>query len=1245
MEQNLKKTLRALSAEIRNLLEGQYDSDWNWVRGDLEQRLNALGIWRDRPPKPVAELHLDEADRLARRVVDAYLVLREEAGECRNEAVAEFVRGSAYTWANRLFALRCMEARGIIDEVILQKDVYGGRSLVHNRFIKKNPDASRTEDDGLYAMLFEQFAERTSDLATLFNPKAPLVILRPSTAALKRTIGLLSGREALRGQELATDDVFTSPDALGWMYQFYQEEEKHRIDDWLKNKKNFKCEGPDLIPKTALYTEPYMVRFLVQNSLGALWMGMYPGSRLYEDWKYYVRAADRAPMSQKLLTDFTFLDPACGSGHFLVEAFDLFYAMYLEEGAITEPAQICSAILQYNLFGIDIDEHAIQIAALALVMKAKEKAPDFVPLHLNLVATNIRLPVGKDHLDAFLRKHPEDTGLSPALLLIFEGLAHADELGALLQIEEPVDRELRRLRDEQLSQERKAGAGSLFGPHKESDWAARKHDVIERLRQHFNAEAEETDFAASFFGEAVGRGLSLVDLLARRYDVVATNPPYLGSQNMGGVLKHYIQKRFRTAKRDLYAAFILRCLELSGSGRTAMVTQQAWMFLKQMHRIRATVLKKGTVEVLGHLGPGAFEEISGRHVNVVLFVVAGVTSSEEHRITAVRTSWDTPVKRRSLDLAIGATRDDSRARFQVKQSALATLPAQPFVYWCSARFLQLLRSKTNYEAITEVGYTASANKRFVRYHWEIPQGPRWRNYSKGGGFRRWAGLQWHSVDWREGGQSLSAYVKEHYPADKYSLWMKAPPYKDTAIVWSEIGSGAMGARLCPPNTVISRTGPGILDPSESSRTQSLGLLNSRASTYLLRVACSGLHFAYPYVAKLHRPGGELDAELVQLAVQLSEYLATVDPCEREYVADLGRLQHVNAIAAVLACVEAVLDDQATSCFDIDSEDRKAIDEEVGINAGSFSPAEGLDSLPPLPGELAVPEVLLRAFAKLPRRPMNDAAELAPDVLLAYAKACGERSLELTEDPEADENDEDEENQNEEDVLGVHPPMPAATAIEEAARATGIHPISVYWIVRSRSTKGPRERSVYWEQYLALVALRLMGHQWPGEIERDSRKVDLVDRDGIIPITAGTREATLEAQVRDQIAADFGPDRVNATEIEFQEIMGKSLGEWLAADLFTRHASQFRKRPILWQIESITNHNARSQNRRGTLRAPAFSCLVYYHRLDADLLPKLRTHYVGPLRTSFQTELASLERIESRSADQAARCLELESKLE
>lgn len=577
MEASLKKILRSLSLELRHILEGIYDERGKFHSGDLERRLNEIGIWRDRSPKLLDELpHLSIEDKEARRVVDAYIQFREEAGVSRQEAVAEFSLESAYTWANRLFALRCMEARGIIDEVILQKEAYGGRSLVHNRFARRNPEACAGEDDGLFAVLSEEFAERATELPQLFNPKAPAVALRPSVSALKRCIALLSGRETVGGQAPATDEVFEAPDALGWAYQYWNAEEKNRVFEKVRTKKGAKIEGADIVPATQLYTEPYMVKFLVQNSLGALWMGMNPQSKLYEDWEYFVKDADRSPVEHKSILEVRFLDPAVGSGHFLLEAFDLFYVMYEEEDRLTEPEEICAAILNHNLYGIDIDERAVQIATAALWMKAKEKAPDLEASYLDefrghLVATNIRLPRGKNNLEAFLKRYPDDEPLRPALETVFEGLENAHQLGSLLQIEEPVEKELRYLKGTEEFEmkmnlqldlfEPVLVQGELpFGVESYEDWQKK---TLSRLKEHFNAEAKTADLSQAFFGRSAGKGLALFDLLAKRYDVVAANPPYMGSKNMGEMLKKYVAKQYAPGKRDLYAAFILRCRDLA----------------------------------------------------------------------------------------------------------------------------------------------------------------------------------------------------------------------------------------------------------------------------------------------------------------------------------------------------------------------------------------------------------------------------------------------------------------------------------------------------------------------------------------------------------------------------------------------------------------------------------------------------------------------------------------------------------
>ena len=1273
MDPKLKKILHAVSLDIRRLLEGRYDEHGQWQAGDLERRLNEIGIWRedDRKPKPLEELpHLSAEDKAARRLVDGYLKLREEADVPRSEAVAEFVREAAYTWANRLFALRCMEARGVIDEVVLQKAAYGGRSMVHNRFAKKNPEACAGEDDGLFAVLFAEFTARSAELPGLFDPQAPAVALRPSVAALKKTIALLSGNDTARSQESATDEVFSAPDAFGWAYQYYQDDEKERVDRWLKTKKGFKCEGADIIPKTALYTESYMVKFLVQNSLGALWMGMYPDSNLCGQWEYFIKDADRAPVTRKPVREITFLDPAQGSGHFHLEAFNLFYAMYEEEAKREDRTmtarETCAEILNHNLHGIDIDARSVQIGMAALWMKAKERAPDLeagdlASFHEHLVATNIRLPQERNHLELFLKNHPEDEPLRPALELVFQGLEHADELGSLLQIEELVDAVLRRLKEEADKTKGMAIQPGLFEktlvqgtlPENVEDYGKWKSDALERLKSHFEAEAGTVDAVQAFFGESAGKGLALFNLLARRYDVVAANPPYIGSKSMGPVTKTHIQRHFATAKRDVYLAFILRCIALAKGGRVALVTQQSWMFLKQVFKLRRFVLDSTALEVIGHLGAGAFAEISGGHVNVALFVASCTTPKETSIVSAIRaTAMTTPEGKRD-QLLQGCSVGMASNRYRVAQSELRALPTHTLVYWCSLHFLGLLRSVSTIDRTGYVGYTASANSRFIRLIWETANQGRWVAYSKGGGFCRWAGLEHYVVDWATTGQRVASHVREHYAPDKFTLWVRDQPTNRPTIVWSEISSGSLGARLTAGRVVVSRKGPGIFPNDIRSAIELLACLNTHLLTYLLRLSCSGLEFAYPYVAKTAFPPSRL-SELRTIAEScialkrnaLSHLLTEPSFRQRAYRSVRQEILIRFATDAAILTLEARAEELTGNMYELDKQDLIAVRSETGVPVGEFPLVPGYDQTVPLGEDIStcVPEIAgVLEDAKRFGPGGKDEAEFALELRQVFERGPGTTVSE--EIPDAEENEEEEE---EEPVVGARIPIPPASFLEHIAQKLEVHPVSVYWRLKegieNEGWRCPAEEWLLTGDRSSELVLRLLGHRWPKQLEANEPLPEWADQDGVIPLTSGGGETPLIDRLRKRLAADFPGGNVAALQQEFSEMAGLPLEQWLAGPFFEHHISQFRKRPIAWQLETEARalvSEGKGKKKRGLKSVSVFSCLVYYHKLDADLLPKIRTQYVGTLRTGYETELRNLEKQTSLTPEQQTRRLRLD----
>lgn len=1259
MEASLKKILRSLSLELRHILEGTYDPQGKFKSGDLERRLNEIGIWRDRSPKSLEELsYLSAEDKTARRVVDAYIAFREEAGVTREEAVAEFVRESAYTWANRLFTLRCMEARGIIDEVILQKEAYGGRSLVHNRLARRQPELCTGEDDGLFAVLSAEFEERSQELPQLFNPKAPAVALRPSISALKRCIALLSGRENV-GNHQATDEVFEAADALGWAYQYWNTEEKNRVFEKVRTKKGAKIEGADIVPATQLYTEPYMVKFLVQNSLGALWMGMNPQSNICDGWEYYVKDADRGEVEYKSILEVKFLDPAVGSGHFLLEAFDLFYVMYEAEGRLTEPEDICAAIINHNLYGIDIDERAVQIATTALWMKAKEKAPNLEPSYINefrdnLIATNIRLPQGKNHLQTFLKVYPEDNPLRPALETVFEGLSNVHQLGSLLQIEEPVDKELRYLKSQEEIVFSKDTQLDLFVPtavqktelplgvESYDDW---KEKILSRLKEHFNTEAEAADLSQAFFSQSAGKGLALFDLLAKRYDIVAANPPYMGSKNMGEMIKKYVAKQYVSGKRDLYAAFILRCRELAlKGGRVAMVTQQSWMFLGSFEKLREILLQEDNIQLISHHGRYAFQELTSGIIQPVLTVLRSNYVIDNSIIAAFRLISPRQAVEQAKLLADSISKNNSSICYKSEQNNFVSIPLKPLVYWLKPEFLKLLRSKNQIQNIAEVrqGLATANDNRFIRYTWEILNiNQRWVTFTKGGGYCKWIGQNWYHTDWEYQGSRVKLFGKGRYQGIEFFF---KPGWS-----YNRICRDSIPLRYFDTPGCIGDKGPGIYAPDHSIAA----LMQSHTISFLLRAISPQLAFEVSTVALAPLPDNNY-ATLNKLAIcaeKLKRQVVAGSYLERTFEKIL-QLSQEKLYAAYLHSVEGLIETQVCQAYKLSQEAIKNITDETGTPAGWFPFITNYDTLPEITPEFPeIPPELIEYLQN--HQCLNPSSQELNNIKRRlrnlYETGIGAKITEEEIDTDTPNEEEDEDEEETEIAVGAHIPIPTETFLEELSVKLEIHPISVYWLLKQgREQENWRclpEEKRFTEDTFTVIILRLLGHHWPKQIEVSEPVPEWADKDGIIPLTIGTGSPTLIERVRDRRTAEFADGNVNSIEREFAEIVGISLEKWLIGAFYKRHISQFKKRPIAWQLESTPA--LRGKGKGNKTRLPAFSCLVYYHQLDGDLLPKLRTQYIGPLRSRYEIELHTLENIitDERTPDQAARILQLQNSIE
>lgn len=1273
MDAGLKKILKSVTLELRHLLEGWYDSAGTWYPGDLESRLASIGVRGDRELRPIDELHLNPEDQHARKVVDAYSKLREEAGVARPIAVSEFLRETAYTWANRLIALRCMESRELIDPVILQQEAYGGRSLEHHRLAQRQPELCTGEDDGLFAVLDKVFREQAQRLPMLFDAHASGLALRPSPAAIKDCFGLLSlhveslrkYRIRIKEDEIASADAeapnpFIAPDALGWTYQFWNTEEKERVFETVRTVKGAKIAGADIVPATQLYTEDYMVKFLVQNSLGATWLGMHPQSRLAEGWEYYVRDADRVPPARKPLREVTFLDPACGSGHFLLEAFDLFYAMYEEEGELTTPKEICTAILSQNLFGIDIDGRAVQIAEAALWMKAAERVFDFPGAATNLIAATASHLKGRAW-DEFLSGFEREPSVARVLRQFAQTMTNIDEIGSLARPAEDLQEIVAEEHATWERQIREMKEGNFLFPEMRDEALAEQlpfqeisdeqfgHRLFNRAQfalDDFTRSARERgEFDDQMLATETRAGFRLVDVLGRRYDVVAANPPYMGSKNMGPNLKTYLGTRLKLGKRDLYSAFIARAASLCGvSGRMAFVTLDGWCFKKQFAPLRTEVMQNSCLEEVVFLGRHAFSDADPPGLPVMT-INCNTPPTEPSRVWSARFVAPREANEQATLLAT-CVRSPNENSHRIRQYSLLQIPGAGFFTWLPQEVLDRLASDISLGELAEclAGLQTGDAPRFVRFHWECGNNRRWLKFASGGAISRWAGLEWSMVDWRSHGTVIQDFPK--------SCWRGTHRFESLGFTYSESARGKLAFReMC--NGGFSQSGSAFFPRDRADGYALMGILSGRYASYCARFLRPGRAFPVGYLALIPIPKCyESLRDSVMAAVEAKKWLASRDLTEMRFdigcVEDNGGISHPSnmldylAVASALHSLEGWIEEQTFSLLKLSESSVRAIATELGRPAGWLPVLQGSEFTPHLPELLAGLEHLSRPPQETLER-ISDSPKIRitlMEKLRRYFEAgptspttdqLDTDSLEATDQSE-NEHDDDTDNGDDADDSGNCMPIPPETFLEELSLRIGLHPVSTYMLLKAGiETQGWRCRAE--EQQLCadmvtVIVLRILGHRWPLQLAANEPIPAWADLDGIVSLIPIGGKPTIADEIRQRLPNDMFRDSA------FAEVMDTTLDCWLCTDFFLHHTKRFKKRPIAWQIQS--GHFTSRQS-------PAFACLVYYHTLDVDLLRKVRK-LAEDICSSQETELRGIASvaIETRSTRQEDRRVELEA---
>lgn len=704
----------------------------------------------------------------------------------------EVMEEVAYTWFNRFIALRFMEVNGYLPShvrIFTDEENHFKPQIIDEAL---HLDLDGLDMDKVYAF---KNANQTEELykyllitqCNALNSVLPGMFQRISDyTELLLPDNLLREGSVLQQmvENIPEEDWRDAVQIIGWLYQYYNAEKKDEVFAALK--KNVKITKENIPAATQLFTPDWIVRYMVENSLGRLWVEGHPNDTLKADWKYYLEEAPQEPEVEAQLAEIRkeyaaltpdkikCIDPCCGSGHILVYLFDLLMQIYESYGYTTREA--VESIVQNNLYGLDIDDRAAQLAYFAVMMKARQYDRRFLSRGTQPHVYAIQESNGVDHyaLEYFCNG---DAKLKAAMESILKDMKDAKEYGSILTVA-PVD------------------FGALY---------ARFDEVIGDINLNKNAVLTQL--------------LPLVQVakaLAENYHIAVTNPPYMGSANMGAKLAEYVKKNYPDSKSDLFAVFIESCGQMTKqNGYQAMITQHAWMFLSSFEKLRAKLMLKDTVN-MAHLGARAFDEVGGEVVQTTSFVLRR-SHLANCKGTYCRLIEPTSEQGKEELFLSG------KNRYITQQSNFSKIPGSLVAYWISSKIFNIFAtSKMLYDvAKPRQGLATSDNDRFLKLWYEVDvckigftikniDDPnkfyyKWFPCTKGGSFRRWYGNNEYIINWENDGFEIKEYAAKLYK--NYTRTIKNIPfYFQRGLTWSTIASGLFALRYVPDGFIFETKG-------------------------------------------------------------------------------------------------------------------------------------------------------------------------------------------------------------------------------------------------------------------------------------------------------------------------------------------------------------------------------------------------------------------------------------------------------
>lgn len=1158
-------THEGLSADQRSLIRQVILDTRATLETELRRRLEKFGIYEDERLDPDDLSHLDLEELDTRRTIDAALERELEStdGDLAR-SITNYVREATKKILNRFVALRAIEARGHIEEILTEQPEHGNRSYFHYTITEIAPELKEAPDDGFTHALDLAYQEIGAEIRVIFEETEHTAI----------DIDHKVRSEILDELRTIDDEAWQSDEALGWVYQYFGKEEREDIDDRV-DEENYKIAGTDIATKTQLFTPRYIVEWMVDNSLGRFWLEM-KGDRTNiddEDNCFYLAPLEESLIDreEKPVEEITVLDPACGSGHMLFYAFDVLHQMYLEEGTYPEE-YIPREILKNNLYGIDIDSGAAQIAALSLYLKAKEKAPDTPIPQLNIVSADAVL-VNGDRKDEILDRARSDVERE-VLSQIWESFDNIREFGSLIRVEEQIDEilEEHRASIEETGQARFIGGGGLetqtsFVPESgdEETWVQVKNRLLHEVAKLAADALDHHDPIEEMFAEEVEKTVELLDLLVHDYDVVVTNPPYLSSRKMGKRLKKFLKKNFR-GYRNIYTCFIERCLDLSTSqGYATLVTPEDFMTLYSFRKLRKWLITENEFLEGVHLSRYGFDQQKDSYT--IPFLArnsnpAGTEITRFYRMTHEQEKYSTyEEKIRGLSELTEKSRrsEDDDDIYVVNQESFSKINRQPFVYWFGQEILQLFLDHQQIGDLFDVsqGLATGNDAKFTRNWWEVPKPEIGDTYE-------WLMLSgddsiyYHSpervVYWANDGQAIKEY-EGSYPRNTEKYGLPGITFRRSAKRFT--------ARIHPEDFIFSNQAHFIDTGDEEVSRELIGYLCSSLVRFILQGLNPGLDFQVGDGERIPtlkpREFPDRISSLGRIGVEVQERKNRYKETKNEFdppalVDDFRELpEKLDLWRADVEVIHGQIDDEVFKLFELNPETIDRILDENLENLSSYPHVTNAGALGNRPKEL-------RKKMEEERIPESDYQELI-------------------------------------DQVQAEP----GASLRQLSEQLEVSPYTVAKIRAETNSYDPEKLEERSGRLLSYIVGAIFG-RWSGleEMEISSE---------ILPVNG--RKASVQDLTEDAVTLLFNrPDEVRDI---LDSDLNRSPEKWLQNRFFRHHhTAEYKRRgqvtPIYWHLESP----------EGT-----FGCLIYYHGIDENTLPKLRGQYVDPLISRLENEVETL----------------------